>query len=91
MRRGVAVVVGMMAATPAAAGALAAPAHDCNGQNGVCIAACMQYGIGHGRKQDPQPMPAEFCQKHCAAWYAGCLTSGCWNGDFLWVCGLDKK
>ena len=91
MRYHAAVVACMMSVALLVGGAKAAAAHDCSGQNGVCIAACLQYGIGRRRQQDPHPMPLEFCHRHCAAWYAGCLKSGCWNADLVRVCGLDKK
>jgi hypothetical protein len=91
MRRGIVLLAFMTAVTLPARGAEAAPGRDCTAQNGVRIAACTQYGIGRGRKQDPHPMPIEFCHRHCAAWYAGCLTSGCWNGDLVRICGLNKK
>jgi hypothetical protein len=52
---------------------------------------CMTYGIGKGRVQNPQPMPAVFCRNHCSRWYGPCLHSGCWNGQLAQMCGLDTR
>jgi len=68
-----------------------AAARSCSDQNAVCISSCMAYGIGHGRRQNPQPKSAVFCHNHCARWYAGCLTNGCWNADLVNVCDLIKQ
>jgi hypothetical protein len=67
-----------------------AAARSCSDQNGICVSVCTAYGIGRGRKSDPHPRSAEFCRHHCAAWYAGCLKTGCWNGDLAKMCGLSK-
>lgn len=68
-----------------------ADARSCSDQNSVCVSSCMTSGIGRGRRANPHPMPAEFCRRHCAAWYSGCLKSGCWNGDLAKACGLGKS
>jgi hypothetical protein len=67
-----------------------AMARSCTDQNSTCVSTCMTYGIGKGRKQNPQPRPAVFCRNHCSRWYGPCLKSGCWSGELANMCGLDK-
>jgi hypothetical protein len=68
-----------------------AHARSCSDQNGVCVSSCMANGMGRGRRANPHPMSAEFCRRHCARWYSGCLKSGCWNGDLAKACGLSRS
>ena len=76
---------GLVAANPARA------ATTCSGQYDVCFNACLTFGFGKGRQSNPHPQPPDVCRRHCIGWKTACMTSGCWNGDLVKICGLGRR
>jgi hypothetical protein len=63
----------------------------CSGQYDVCFNACLTFGFRKGRRNNPHPQPPDVCRRHCIGWKTECMTTGCWNGDLVKVCGLGKR
>jgi hypothetical protein len=66
-------------------------ATTCSGQHDVCFNACLTFGFGKGRQDNPHPQPPDVCRRHCIGWKTECMTTGCWNGDLVKICGLGKR
>jgi hypothetical protein len=66
-------------------------AGTCTGQYDTCFNMCRQYGFGRHRADHPHPQSANTCRDHCIGWKTGCMQTGCWSGDLVQVCGLQKR
>lgn len=79
-------IIFLLAGTP-----VASAASSCTEQYGTCFSMCRNYGFGRHRADHPHPQSTATCRDHCIGWKTACIQSGCWNGDLVEVCGLQKR